>query len=77
MLFQQDDEEVLSFTRKMFTFFAMQKIFLALFIVFVYNNVTFTQLVRHNFFIFAISAFIFLTILMMVHTALDFVKRSP
>ena len=61
----------------MFTFFSMQKIILGVFIVFVYNNVPFTDYVRSNFFIFAISAFILLTVLFMVHIALDFVRKPP
>lgn len=61
----------------MFSFFSVQKIILGIFIVVVYNNVPFTEFIGHNFFIFAISAFVFLTILMMVHVALEVVRRPP
>lgn len=37
----------------------------------------FTLYIKDNFFIFAISAFIFMTILLMVHVALDFVRKPP
>jgi hypothetical protein len=50
---------------------------MALFILFTYNSIPFTQFIQDNFFIFAISAFTFLTVLMMVHIALDFVRRPP
>ncbi|CDW90337.1 UNKNOWN [Stylonychia lemnae] len=74
---QQDMEELQNFIRKMFSFFSLQKIFVAMWIIFVYNNVQFTQKIKENFFIFAISAFVYMTVLMMVHTALDFVRKSP
>ncbi len=45
--------------------------------MFVYNNVPFTDYIKSNFFIFAISAFILLTVLFMVHIALDFVRKPP
>lgn len=77
MIYQQDEEELLNFARKMFTFFSMQKIILGTFIMFVYNNVPFTNYIKSNFFIFAISAFILLTVLFMVHIALDFVRKPP
>jgi hypothetical protein len=77
MIYQQDEDELLNFARKMFTFFSMQKIFLGVFITFVYNNVPFTEYVKSNFFIFAISAFILMTVLFMVHIALDFVRKPP
>ena len=48
-----------------------------MFILFTYNNVPFTKFIQANFFIFAISAFTFLTVLMMVHVALDFVRKPP
>lgn len=50
---------------------------MALFIIFTYNHVPFTEFIYKNFFIFAIAAFVFMTILMMVHTALDFVRKAP
>lgn len=77
MLGQQDDEELLYFTRKMFTFFSLQKILLGAWITYVYNNVPLTDYIKINFFIFAVSAFTFMTILLMVHTALDFVRKPP
>lgn len=46
-------------------------------IIFVYNNVPFTDYIRVNFFIFAISAFLYLSVLMLVHVALDFVRKPP
>lgn len=61
----------------MFAFFSLQKILLSLFILFVYNNVPFTGYVKETFFIFAISAFIFLTVLMMVHIALEVIRKPP
>jgi hypothetical protein len=61
----------------MFKFFAIQKLVLSFFIIYVYNNITLTEYIAQSFFIFAISAFIFLTILMMVHVALDIVRKFP
>lgn len=47
------------------------------FIIFTYNHVEFTEFIYRNFFIFAIAAFVFMTILLMVHVALDFLRRPP
>lgn len=67
----------MDFTRKLFSFFAMQKLFMAGFIIFTYNHVEFTALIKQNFFIFAIAAFILMTILLMVHVALNFLRKPP
>lgn len=61
----------------MFSFFALQKLVMALFITYTYNNVPFTNFIGENFLIFAISAFIFITLLFMVHVALEFIKQPP
>lgn len=50
---------------------------MAIFLTITYNNVPFTNFIRDNFYIFAIAAFVFLTVLMLVHTALDYVRRPP
>lgn len=50
---------------------------MAFFILYTYNDVLFTKFIEANFYIFAIAAFIFLSVLMMVHVALDFVRKSP
>jgi hypothetical protein len=50
---------------------------MAIFITFTYNHVPFTKFIEENFWIFAISAFMFLTVLMLVHTALDYVRKAP
>lgn len=55
----------------------MQKLFVAFFILFTYNSLPFTNFIQKNFFIFAIAAFAYLTVLMMVHVAYDFVRKSP
>ena len=77
MIFEQSDEDLIAFTRKMFSFFSIQKIVMALFITYVYNNVPFTIYIGENFIFFAISAFIFLAILMLIHVALDLVRKYP
>ena len=77
LVHQQDEEELLNFTRKMFVFFSMQKIMLGLFILFVYNDVGFTAYVRGSFWLFAISAFMMMTVLLLVHISLEFVRRPP
>ena len=77
MLFEQNDEEILVFVRKMYSFFSIQKIVMGIFITYVYNNVPFTLYIADAFLIFASSAFIFLMVLLSVHVALDYVRHSP
>jgi len=77
LIYHQDEEELLNFTRKMFVFFSMQKIILGLFILFVYNNVRFTEYVKGSFWIFVISVFIMMTVLFLVHVSLEIMRKSP
>ena len=61
----------------MFSFISLQKIVMGIFIIYVYNNVPFTEFIGKSFYLFAIAAFSYLTIIMLVHIALDFVKKYP
>jgi hypothetical protein len=55
----------------------MQKLFMGFFITFTYNNVPFTKFIGKNFYIFAIAAFTFMSVLLMVHGALDVIRKPP
>ena len=71
---QIDPDTLIEFTRKLFSFFSLQKIFLAIFIIYTYNNLIFTQYIATHFIWFAISGVVFLSILMMVHSFINLIK---
>lgn len=48
---------------------------MGIFITYTYNNVPFTEFIGQNFHLFAIAAFVLITILFMVHVALDLVRK--
>lgn len=50
---------------------------MGIFITITYNNVPFTNFIGDSFFIFAAAAFVFLAILMLVHVAFHYIRKSP
>ena len=68
---------MVEFTRKLFSFFAVQKIVVALFQLFTYNYVKFTKFIAKSIGIFLFAAIFYLLILFLVHTNLEFIRKSP
>ncbi|CDW83882.1 UNKNOWN [Stylonychia lemnae] len=74
---QQSQEELQNFIKKMFSFYSFQKIFVALWLIIIYNSAQLTQIIKGSFYLFAIAVFIYMAILMMVQNKNDFIMKSP